>query len=293
MIFYSHCKINIGLRVTAKRDDGFHDIESLFYPVTGVCDAVEIVEVEVEAVDGVEACKGGKGVEVCEVVNPCEFSSSGIEVDCEPEKNLCVRAYMLLKEQFDLPRVKIHLHKNIPMGAGLGGGSANCAATIKGLNELFALGLSTEKMRELGARLGSDVPFFIDSCPAWVSGRGEVLEAADFSLEGLYLIIIKPEVHVGTAWAYSKIRPDNTREPLRKSLEEPIAIWKGSVDNDFEAAVLAEHPQIAILKQSMYDLGALFALMSGSGAAVYGVFDTKTAKNIKFEGQNIVFQGVI
>ncbi len=272
MIFYSHCKINIGLRVTSKRNDGFHDIESLFYPVDGICDAIEIIE------------KDGSGI---------EFSSSGIAIDCASESNLCVKAYMLLKERYNIGAAKIHLHKNIPMGAGLGGGSANCAEVIKGLNQIFELGLDSQTMRSLGAELGSDVPFFIERQPSWVSGRGEIIEPAEISLKQMKLVIIKPQVHIGTAWAYSKITPNNTRKPLSEVLGQNISQWRCHVDNDFEQAVFDAHPQIGMIKQALYDSGAIFALMSGSGASVYGIFEKETQININLEAQDLVYQFII
>ncbi len=272
MIFYSHCKINIGLNVTAKRSDGYHNIESLFYPVKAISDAIEIVP--------------------CQQQSPIEFSSSGIEVDCGSDKNLCVRAYMLMRERYGIGAVKMHLHKNIPLGAGLGGGSANCAAVIKGLNEIFALGLDSEAMCSLGAELGSDVPFFIEEQPAWVSGRGELLQRADVSLEGLYLIIIKPEVHISTPWAYSQIIPED-KGCLRTKIEQGIDSWRASVENDFENAVFKEHAIIKDIKQSLYSSGALFALMSGSGASVYGIFKQKPKVDFKLDTQCFVFECVI
>ena len=210
MLLFPNCKINIGLRVVARRADGYHDIETLMVPVRGLCDIVEIVHAP------------GDGA---------EFVSSGLAVDCPPEKNLCLRAYRTLRERFPIGGVRIHLHKIVPMGAGLGGGSADAAFVVKGLSELFGLNLSQKCMEELCAGIGSDTAFFVANRPALATGRGEILEPVDFSLRGKRLLIVKPAESVSTAEAYAGIAPRRMDRPLLECLNAPVDRWRETVSS--------------------------------------------------------------
>ena len=255
-----NCKINLGLRVLRKRPDGYHDLATVFLPVP-LCDQLDIVEAP-----------------------RFEMTQSGILVDCSLDDNICVKAYRLLKEEFpSLPPVHIHLQKNIPFGAGLGGGSSDAAFTLRMLNELFALGLTPEALRLRAARLGADCPFFIDNIPAYATGIGDRLTPLGFNpIEGYDLKIQKPDDAVSTREAYAGIRlPDldavadydvPVTSPLLRALRQPIATWRDTIVNDFEATVLPQHPAIAALKARFYADGALYASMTGSGAAVFALF---------------------
>lgn len=256
MIFFSNCKINIGLDVIEKRPDGYHNIETLMWPVRGLCDAVEILPAP------------GSGV---------AFSSSGLAVDGPQEQNLCVRACRLMQQRYGIGGVRVHLHKVVPMGAGLGGGSANAAYVIKGLSDLYACPLTEDEQEALAAELGSDTAFFIRNRPAIATGRGEILTPADLSLKGYRLVILKPEITVSTAQAYAGIAPRCPDTSLARRLRQPIETWKEALKNDFEPSVFAENPRIGALKALMYSRGAVYSAMSGSGAAVYGIFPADAA----------------
>ena len=255
MIFFPNCKINIGLEVIGKRGDGFHDIETFMFPVSGLCDILEIVP-------------GTNGV---------TFTASGIPVEGDPERNLCMRAWLLMAERYGVSGAKMHLHKAIPSRAGLGGGSSDAAFTIKGIDKLFSLGLPQQEMEELAAQLGSDVPFFISDTPQMASGRGDILTDCAAGLEkGTGLIIVKPEVSISTAEAYSNITPARPVESLADRFARGIKSWKGTVANAFEPYFFSVHPQLAGIKERLYEQGAVYASMSGSGSAFYGIFDGKT-----------------
>ena len=261
MLCFPNAKINIGLYVTEKRADGFHTIESLFYPI-GLSDLLEVVE-----------DKGKK-------LSQAEITVTGIKFEGDPENNLCVKAYRLLNKDIDLPPVKIHLHKCIPVGAGLGGGSSDAAYFIKLLNEKFRLDLSDEAMMNYTRKIGSDCAFFINNKPVIATEKGDVFEDTMDKIEGSHLVLVHPRIHVSTIDAYSWIRPLKRK----KSLKEEIATgdktkWRKNILNDFEAPVFERYPEIKAIKEKMYELGAYYASMSGSGSAVYGLFDTKP--NIK------------
>ncbi len=252
MIFFPSCKVNIGLDVLRRRADGFHDIETLMVPVAGLCDILEIVPA------------GGEGV---------EFGQSGIAVDCVPERNLCVKAYELMRRRFGIGGVGMHLHKVVPFGAGLGGGSADAAFVIKGIDKVFSLGLDGETMEGLAAELGSDTAFFVRNAPQIATGRGEVLTPFPVDLSGRYIVIVKPDVSISTAGAYAEIAPAVPEVPLSERLAADITTWRDTVANAFEPAVFAWHPLLAEIKELLYKEGAVYASMSGSGSAVYGIFD--------------------
>jgi 4-diphosphocytidyl-2-C-methyl-D-erythritol kinase len=250
MIQFPHCKINLGLNVVDRRSDGFHDIETVFYPVSWK-DALEIVP----AHDGI-----------------FQFRSTGLAIAGDSDQNLCVRAFRLLQSDFGLPGVKMHLHKVIPMGSGLGGGSSDGAFTLKILNELFALNLSNEQLRKYACLLGSDCAFFIENQPRFASGKGEQFEQIAIDLSGIFITIVIPDVHVATADAYRMVVPQMPKKSLRETVLLPLAEWRDIVVNDFEKPVFEKHPVIGAIRTELYDAGAIYVSMSGSGSAVYGLF---------------------
>ena len=254
MILFPNCKINIGLDVIRKRPDGYHDIETVMYPVYGICDSIEIIQnSDSEAV----------------------LTTSGLPSDCSPEENLVMKAYRLLQAEYGIGGVKMHLHKNIPTGAGLGGGSSDAAFAVKALDSVFGMGLSREKMESVCAGLGSDVPFFIRNTPQFCSGRGEIMSPVGLELAGKYIVIVKPDIHISTAAAYVGITPSIPEIGLEEKIAEPVDKWPDLIENAFEKTVFDKHPQIKMLKKSLYSCGAVYASMTGSGSAVYGIFDKK------------------
>lgn len=259
MISYPNAKLNIGLDVLRKRPDGFHDLESLFIPCKDLCDTLEITEA---GKFSVEIIKNGR---VMDGTAPGEW---------DPKKDLVVKAYQLLKADFALPPVRIRLEKNIPVGAGLGGGSADAAFALMMLDEMFDLYLPYVMLEDYAAQLGSDCPFFIHNEPMFVSGRGEVLEPFDCpALDGHHIEVITPSCSVSTKEAYGGIVPALPERPLRELLALPLEQWReAGVKNDFEKTVFALHPELATMKQDLYDRGAIYASMSGSGSALFGIF---------------------
>jgi len=255
MICFPNAKINIGLYVTEKRADGYHNVETLFFP-TKLCDVLEILENK----EGNEAYV---------------WSSSGISIDAKAEDNLCIKALNLLKQDYYIPPVKIHLHKVIPFGAGLGGGSADAAFTLKTLNEMFALEIGTEKLIEYASILGADCAFFILNTPHMATGIGDVLSKKEIDLKGHHLVLVKPENHISTPEAYAGITPRVPDFSLCDQLGLPVAEWKSAIKNDFETSVFPNHPEIKQIKDQMYSNGAIYASMTGSGAAVFGLFTEK------------------
>ncbi len=261
MVSFPHAKINLGLNVVRKRADGYHDLETCFYPIRWT-DVLEIIP-----------------------ANDFRFTASGLTIGGKADTNLCVKAYTLLKEAFGLPPIHIHLHKIIPMGAGLGGGSADAAFTLRQLNETFALGLSASALQTYAAQLGSDCAFFISDEPMIGSGRGEILSPIKLSLAEKFLVVIKPQVHVSTQEAYAGIKPHERVLPLRDILEKKsIGEWKGVLKNDFEESVFKKYPVIADVKAELYNRGAVYASMSGSGSSVFGIFEKETDLRDLFTG---------
>ncbi len=248
MITYPIAKINIGLLVTEKRSDGFHSLETVFYPIQ-MADALEVV-----------------------AADEFDFTLSGLELEGDSESNLVVKAYQLIKSDYPVPPVKIHLHKNIPSGAGLGGGSSDAASMLLLLNNLFNLSISDEKLKEYALQLGSDVPFFIDPKPVFATGRGEVMEPVPVDLKDYYLILVKPTIHISTAVAYQNITPQKPRLSLKGLAGFHVNKWRGNILNHFEKYVFKEYPEIEQVKKTLYEQGASFAQMSGSGSSVYGLF---------------------
>ena len=256
MITYPNAKINIGLNITERRPDGYHNIESVFYPIN-LQDAVEI-----KTIEGEEP-QGGYKLKV-----------SGTILDGTPDDNLVVKAYQLLRKDFNFPAQKIHLYKHIPVGAGLGGGSSDAAAIIKMLNEKFALGLTSEQMQNYAVQIGADCPFFINNTPVFATGIGNIFTPIEFSLHGKTIILVKPDIFVSTRDAYALVKPCPAAFPLTEAIKQPISEWKQIITNDFEKSVFAKYPEIAAIKDKLYDMGAIYASMSGSGSAVYGIFDS-------------------
>ena len=250
MIQFPNCKINIGLNIVGRRPDGFHNIETVFFPVP-IHDALEILI----APDG-----------------NFDFRSSGLPIPGDAKTNLCVKAFHLLQADFGLPGVKIHLHKAIPMGSGLGGGSSDGAIMLKMLNDLFVLGLDNEKLKGYARLLGSDCAFFIENRPVFAFEKGEQFEPISIDLSGYFLAVIIPDVHVNTANAYSMVDPKIPGQSLAELIQLPMEEWKTSISNDFEKPVFEKHPAIRDIKRKLYSAGAIYASMSGSGSAVYGIF---------------------
>ncbi|MFC3196997.1 4-(cytidine 5'-diphospho)-2-C-methyl-D-erythritol kinase [Parapedobacter deserti] len=251
MITFANAKINIGLQVLQRRDDGYHDLETVFYPVK-IYDVLEVVE--------------AKSV---------RFISSGLLIPGDCQDNLCLKAYRLLKTAYDLPPVEIYLHKTIPIGAGLGGGSADAAFLLKLLNTMFALGMGEAELMNFARRLGSDCAFFIRNTPVLATGIGDVFQSVQLDLSSYHIVLVKPDVHISTATAYGTVMPNPTGRQLASALSLPIAEWHHAVFNDFEAGVFARHPGIGALKDLLYRSGAVYAAMSGSGSSVYGLFEDK------------------
>ncbi len=253
MLVFPNAKINIGLKILAKREDGFHNIETVFQPVR-LCDILEIIP------------KTGAG--------ESQITLSGLNLEGKPEENLCLKAWHKLKKKFNLPPVHIHLHKVIPAGAGLGGGSSDASHVIKVVNELYHLNLTPPEMISLASETGSDCSFFITNETAFATGRGEVLERAETNLKGLFLRLVVPSVHVSTKLAYSRIMPSRPDTRLNELIHLPVTEWKDRIKNDFEEVVFDMFPEIRSIKEHLYHTGALYSAMSGSGSAVYGIFKT-------------------
>lgn len=266
MVVFPNAKINIGLNLIEKRSDGFHNIASCFYPV-GWADALEILPAQ-------------------EVT----FEASGIAIPGEAGTNLCVKAYHVLAREHSLPPVSIHLLKAVPIGAGLGGGSADAAFTIKALNELFSLNLSIEKQQDYARTLGSDCAFFIENKPRYCFGKGDQFEEIALRLTGKRIVLVNPGLHIATAEAYAAVSPRVPATDLRDLLNLPLDQWKGQVVNDFEGSLFPKYPVLPEYKQSLYDLGARYASMSGSGSTLYGIFDEEVEIPNIFRN-SVVWQG--
>ncbi|MBQ8520398.1 MAG: 4-(cytidine 5'-diphospho)-2-C-methyl-D-erythritol kinase [Bacteroides sp.] len=252
MITYPNAKINLGLNITEKRPDGYHNLETVFYPIQ-LQDALEVTKLE------------GKEEFTLKV--------SGMPIEGEPEQNLVVKAYKLLRKDFpDMTGIDIHMYKHIPTGAGLGGGSSDAAFMIKLLNEKFKLNLSIAQMEEYAARLGADCAFFIQDKPVFATGIGNQFEPIELSLKGYYLILVKPDIFVSTKDAYALTRPQLPEVSIKDIIKQPVETWKGRLKNDFEESVFQKFPEIAAIKDKLYDMGAVYASMSGSGSSVYGIF---------------------
>lgn len=262
MVVFPHCKINLGLHVVSRREDGYHNIETCFYPVPRY--------------DILEAIPS----------SGFSFDQSGLSIPGASADNLCIRAYQLLKNDFLLAPVKIHLHKVIPMGAGLGGGSSDAAYMLKLLNDLFHLNLSATHLSTYAARLGSDCAFFTQPQPMLGSGRGEILENIDVDLKGYWLCLVKPDVHVSTAEAYAGMVPQPPARSLKEILSLPVENWKSLLVNDFEKTIFGKFPLLNEVKQQLNKSGAAYAAMSGSGSTIFALFKENPSLDKQFAGMD-------
>lgn len=266
MLSFPNCKINLGLNIAGKRADGYHNIETVFYPVQ-INDVLEIIPAD-----------------------EFKFSISGLSVEGNTNDNLCAKAYSLLKKDFpQLPPVNIFLHKAIPTGAGLGGGSADGAFTLLLLNEKFQLNLSEAQLIGYASQLGSDCPFFIINKPCFASGRGEVLEDIKIDLSAYSFLLVHPNIHINTAWAFSQLNISDKKFSIKEIIAQPISSWKEKLKNDFEEPVFDKYPELKMIKEKLYNSGALYASMSGSGSSIFGIFEKNNIPSISFEKNFSVF----
>lgn len=253
MIAFPNCKINLGLSIIAKRSDGYHTLETVFYPVH-LQDMVEIVHSDNSQ-------------------SEVQFSSTGLAIPGNDDQNLCVKAYQLLKKDFpQLPAIKMHLHKHIPMGAGLGGGSSDGTAVLKLINQQFNLGLNSNELINYAAQLGSDCPFFVYDSACHATGRGEILQPYACDLSNYKIALVHPGIHVSTAWAFSQLQPHAKEKSIAEIVAQPIEEWKTTLINDFEAPIFLAHPVLEEIKNELYIHGAIYASMSGSGSSLFGIF---------------------
>ncbi|MDR3327468.1 MAG: 4-(cytidine 5'-diphospho)-2-C-methyl-D-erythritol kinase [Prevotellaceae bacterium] len=250
MVSFPNAKINIGLNIIQRRSDGYHNIETVFYPVEALYDVLEMVEAK-----------------------STNLTTYGLEMGGNTENNLIIKALRLLQKTHKLPELDIYLKKNIPMGAGLGGGSADGSFALKMINELFCLHLTYKELEQYASQLGADCAFFINNKPVFAEGKGDVFSNITLSLQGKYIYIVKPDVSVSTADAYKDTILKKWDLPLQEAIKKPLEEWKYFIFNDFEDTVFNQYPQISQVKQKMYDFGAVYASMSGSGSAVYGIFN--------------------
>ena len=274
MITFPIAKINLGLNVVSKRPDGYHNLQTVFFPVP-LHDALEVLPMDERFPSAFD----------------CDMKVSNIHVDGDEQQNLVVKAYRQLRERFDLPRLHAHLYKGIPTQAGMGGGSADCAYMIRLLNDMFCLGMTREEMLAEAARLGADCAFFILDGPAYAEGIGEKVTPLDLSLKDFWIAVVRPDIPVPTREAFSRITPKMPPHNCRDIVRLPVERWRGLLTNDFEDSVFFHHPQIAAIKQRLYDLGAAFALMSGSGSSVFGLFGSEPVGIKECFGNCFVFVG--
>jgi 4-diphosphocytidyl-2-C-methyl-D-erythritol kinase len=249
MIIFPNAKINIGLNITERRADGYHNLETIFYPIK-INDALEIIESD-----------------------KLTFESSGLPIPGRMEDNLCIKAWYLLKKDHDIPPVKIHLHKHIPIGAGLGGGSSDAAFFICLMNKNFGLGLNIEQMQDYARTLGADCAFFIESKQVFAYEKGDRFKPANVDLSAYHIVLVMPPAHVSSSEAYRGVRPAVVKRSLEELITKPVGDWKKYIKNDFEESIFKNHAVIRGVKAALYDAGALYASMSGSGASVFGIFE--------------------
>jgi 4-diphosphocytidyl-2-C-methyl-D-erythritol kinase len=260
MISFPHAKINLGLSIHSKRSDGFHNLETIFYPLP-IRDVLEIIP-----------------------SNSTRLIKSGLHIPGDPEKNLVIRAYRLLKTDYPaIPDLEIYLHKAIPMAAGLGGGSSDAAEILLLTNRLFNLNIPPARLFDYALTLGSDCPFFMQSAPCFASGRGEILEPLTLDLSVYSFLLVHPQIRIETAWAYSKVHPSISDSELKSRIHEPVGNWKKTIHNAFEDPVFVAHPSIRRIKTGLYDAGALYASMTGSGSTIFGIFDKGKLPEISVE----------
>lgn len=275
MITFPNAKINLGLNIVEKRPDGYHNLETVFYPVP-IEDALEVNILN-------------------ESTQKFRLHQAGLEIAGEAENNLVVKAYKLLDERFNLPPVDIHLFKHIPSGAGLGGGSSDAAYMLKLLNEKFNLELSDENLEEYAAKLGADCAFFIRNAPTYAEGIGNIFSPISLALKGYQIVLVKPDIFVSTREAFARIKPHRQEIPLKEVIKRPIEEWKGRMVNDFEESVFPQFPAIKEIKEKLYEAGAIYAAMTGSGSSVFGLFKPENNKVAKedFGEKAFVYQGIL
>ncbi|MFD3000798.1 4-(cytidine 5'-diphospho)-2-C-methyl-D-erythritol kinase [Pontibacter toksunensis] len=269
MLDFPNAKINLGLYITEKRPDGFHNLQSCFYPVRWN-DALEILP-----------------------ASEMRFDMTGIPVPGGPETNLCLRAYQLLQQHHQLPPVHMHLHKVIPMGAGLGGGSADAAFTLRILNKLFELNLSADALENYARQLGSDCAFFVRNKPVIATEKGDVFEHLNLDLSGYTCVIVYPNIHITTAEAYGSIQPKAPTCTMNLLLKQDVKVWQDVLLNDFEAVLFPKYPELPQVKEKLYAAGASYAAMTGSGAAIYGLFEGGAPDDLVFPGHYLVWKGAL
>lgn len=269
MLDFPNAKINIGLFVTSKRADGFHNLLSCFYPVQWT-DALEILPAAWNS-----------------------FDMTGLPVPGDPDSNLCLKAYKLLQQDFNLPPVQMHLHKVIPMGAGLGGGSSDAAFALRILNKLFELDLRAGALEDYARQLGSDCAFFVRNKPVIASERGDVFMDAALDLKGYTCVIVYPGIHITTAEAYGSIKPSQPDCSLEMLLKQDVKVWKKILVNDFEKALFPKYPELPFIKEKLYEAGALYASMTGSGSAIYGLFEGEAPIDFPFPDHYLIWKGLL
>lgn len=267
MLSFPNAKINLGLNVVERRPDNYHNLETIFYPIP-ICDALEIIPLEM-------------GDEL-------KFYQYGMPIVGDKEDNLVVKAYRLLEKRFELPPVEIHLRKNVPFGAGLGGGSSDAAFMLKMLNDQFSLDISNSELEAYASKIGADCPFFINNIATLAKGIGDEFEHIDLNLSGYWLLLVKPDVHVSTPDAYSMVKPQKPVTPIKELIKLPINEWKGRVVNDFELSVFTKYPELSKIKDQIYHSGAIYASMSGSGSSIFGIFNQEPeVTNFQSDSQQV------
>jgi 4-diphosphocytidyl-2-C-methyl-D-erythritol kinase len=272
MIVFPKAKINLGLRITGKRHDGYHNIETVFYPI-GLCDALELVVAP-------------------DPIRKDTLTVTGISTGVDLKENIILKAVLKIREKYSFPRLKIHLHKAIPHGAGLGGGSSDAVCMLKTINRYFGLSIDEQNLKSMALDIGSDCPFFIDGNPAFASGRGEILNSINPVLTGYYLLLLNPGIGISTREAYENCTPEIPSTNLFNLVGHNIREWRDLIINDFEYFAFRKYPLIKSLKEDLYRSGALFSSMSGSGSSVYGIFSEKPKTDNKFKDL-VIYEGVM
>ncbi|MFV0469276.1 MAG: 4-(cytidine 5'-diphospho)-2-C-methyl-D-erythritol kinase [Dysgonomonas sp.] len=269
MITFPNAKINLGLNIVSKRDDGYHNLETIFYPIA-IKDAVEVIISE----DGKDS-----------------LTESGITVDTLPENNLVMKAVQAMRKHYNIPPISIHLLKKIPFGAGIGGGSADASFMLKLLNEKFNLRASKQELASIACQLGADCPFFIYNKPLFASGIGEIFENVDIDLKKYYFVLVKPNIHVSTKEAFAMVKPRQPQLSLKEIITKDLDQWKHLMHNDFEDSIFPQYPEIESIKHQLYNLGAIYSSMSGSGSSVYGIFEKEADLENQFPTDYYIWQG--
>lgn len=270
MITFPNCKINLGLNIVSKRPDGYHNLETIFYPLKGLNDALELIPSN---------------------DSESHLIQSGDVIDCEPEKNLVMKALRLMEKEAGNVNFKqnIHLEKSIPSGAGLGGGSADATFTLLMLNDMFKLNIGETRLIELSKSLGADCPFFVKNKPVYAEGIGEIMTDIECDLSDKHFVVVKPNIHVSTKEAFSGVKPQNPEISVKEIIKRPISDWKDLLKNDFEDSIFPQYPAIQKIKEELYSAGAIYAQMSGSGSAVFGIFDKQTKVSISDKESKIYY----